>query len=260
MAINNTKYLNNKEKRAQKALEHTRTMRDAYGREIAESVKNSIIYSKHTKEMKADLRVLDMELADITTEAAAIQYADGKTAVLNFASYKYPGGGFIAGSYAQEEALCHASFLYNVLCEFQEYYEWNRKNTNHGLYKNRAIYSPNVMFHNDNGEKCVDVITCAAPNWSAAKKDKILSAEDNLMALNSRIRFIKEIVEENHVDTLILGAFGCGVFGQNAKEVAQCFRSAFMLSSVKKIVFAVPKLKDPQNHEAFKKVMNTENP
>ena len=32
------------------------------------------------------------------------------------------------------------------------------------------------------------------------------------------------MAKENQVDLLILGAYGCGVFGQNVKEVAEIFK------------------------------------
>ena len=65
-----------------------------------------------------------MIVAEDSVEAI-MNYSQGKTAVLNFASYKEPGGGFMAGSQAQEESFCHESFLYNVLRQFQYYYDWN---------------------------------------------------------------------------------------------------------------------------------------
>lgn len=65
-----------------------------------------------------------------------------KTAILNYASYKHPGGYFLGGSSAQEEALCHESNLYPILLAFDDtYYAWNRQRLNRALYLDRAIYS-----------------------------------------------------------------------------------------------------------------------
>ena len=174
-----------------------------------------------------------------------------KTAVLNFASYRHPGGGFLNGSMAQEEAICHASFLYNILREFTDYYEWNEAHYNMGLYMNRALYSPDVFFFGDNENRVTaDVITCAAPNRSMLLKDGRFSEEENEAALRDRIRFIRDICDSESVDVLISGAFGCGVFAQKPEEVARLFKDCFSDTEVKKVIFAVP---PDRNHPPFER-------
>ncbi|WCD89919.1 hypothetical protein KPP03845_106343 [Streptomyces xanthophaeus] len=42
-------------------------------------------------------------------------------AVLNFAPARNPGGGYVRGAKAQEEAPCRASALYETLLEAPEY-------------------------------------------------------------------------------------------------------------------------------------------
>ena len=141
---------------------------------------------------------------------------------------------------AQEECLCHESFLYNVLKEMSGYYEHNRTDKNRALYRNRGIYSPNIIFEKNDGTFSVDVITVAAPNRKAAEKYCNVSEADNLAHLHARIEFIRRIAEENNVNTLILGAFGCGVFGQEARIVANSIQEIFKTSSIKQIILAVP--------------------
>ena len=91
---------------------------------------------------------------------------------------------FLAGSMAQEEAICHESILYNVLREFPKYYEWNKKHLNKTLYLNRAIFSKNILFRRCNHEKVVEkyasVITCATPNKGTAQKYQNVSDEVDL--------------------------------------------------------------------------------
>lgn len=176
-------------------------------------------------------------------------------AVLNFASYKHPGGMFMEGSIAQEEALCHESFLYNVLSECPSYYDYNKRYLNRALYKNRALYSPDIIFERDNTSVYCNVITCAAPNKAAAQKYQNVSDEENAKVLRSRINFILKIAADNKTDTLILGAFGSGVFGQSAKEVASIFKDLLenkFSNAFDKIVFAVPS--GNGNLEAFQEI------
>ena len=148
---NTSIYWQNKEERAKTALSHTLQMQNKYGEKIAKVISKSIIYSpnKVFLSIKEKYDNIDISLVSEDNVSAIFNYSEGKTAVLNFASYKNPGGGFMAGSRAQEESLCHESFLYNVLRSFVFYYKQNTLNLNRGLYTNRAIYSPGVFFEKD---------------------------------------------------------------------------------------------------------------
>lgn len=255
-------YWKNKEGRAKVAASHT----DDMERDYAPQIKNS---SQATKQYMENSMILikpyihenmDIILCNLDSVSAIFEHEQGKTAVLNFASFKSPGGGFMAGSRAQEECLCHNSFLYNVLVRHQDYYDYNNANPkNNALYFNRALYSPDVYFFNEDTELSCDVITCAAPNITPAKKyGWKVTDEDNSAALDSRINFILKIAVENNVETLILGAYGCGVFGQDATEVARIFMKYLhgdYNRLFKKVVFAIPQGINDYNYEKFESVL-----
>lgn len=259
-------YWTDKEKRAEQAKIHTENMEQKYGEMIKKSVKGTIQYFPAFK-CEDNVERVDTEiiLDGIDSVSAIFKYEsvkpNGKMAVLNFASYKNPGGMFINGSKAQEECLCHESFLYNVLKEFRDFYEWNCQHKNKALYLNRALYSPDIMFIRNGNKrtneeiiKTCDVITCAAPNKSAAQRYQNVSDVDNFTVLDHRIRFVLDIAKENQIDTLILGAYGCGVFGQNPIEVASLFKGYIdTYKCFEKVVFAIPKGKD-NNFAEFEKV------
>ena len=140
----------------------------------------------------------------------------------------------------------------------QEFYDWNNKNKNKALYLNRGLYSPGIVFCKDGENAICDVITCAAPNKFVARRYQHVQNEENTKVLKSRIKFVLDIAKENHVGTLILGAFGCGVFGQDAGEVAEIFKEYLETTHkcFEKVVFAVPEGKD-KNLESFKTVFNS---
>ena len=261
--VNNTAhYWVGKEDRAQVSIRHTKEMNEKYGNEIEKAIKNTKIY---TTKFRTRNNIKNETGCEISVEAldsvsAVYKYKNcGKVAVLNFASYKNPGGGFIQGSKAQEECLCHESFLYNVLDKFRgSYYWWNNQHKNNALYLNRALYTPDAIFtHNEEEFKC-DVITCAAPNKTTAQKYRNVSDANVANALKSRIKFVLDVAEDNYVDTLILGAYGCGIFGQNPIEVATIFKD-FLDTTHKyfgKVIFAIPNGRD-NNLSTFERVFNS---
>ena len=254
-------YWENKDERAVKAKLHTDIEEKIHKKEIESSIKHTKIYNTTfnlpTENIKLNV-VPQIIVEDLDSVSAVLKYTDdtSKTAVLNFSSYKNPGGGFLAGSRAQEECLCHESFLYNVLKEFQNsFYDKNCIDKNKGLYTNKGMYSPDIYFIRDDKTVKCDVITCAAPNKTTAQKYQNVSEDENYGALSSRVKFVLDIAALNNVDTLILGAYGCGVFGQDPYEVADLFKVFLRKyhTCFKKVIFAIPEGKDG-NLKAFQEI------
>lgn len=173
--------------------------------------------------------------------------------VLNFASFTRPGGGFLNGANAQEENLCMHSNLYEILEQQKEFYKYNADNAflTKGAYMNRAIFSKDTTFFKDNKSIKCNVITCACPNRSAKYLQD--NPYENTKTLKSRIRFILDIAEDNLTDTLILGAWGCGVFKQNPEEVAKIFKEVLKDKKYQftNVIFAIP---PGENYNKFNEV------
>ena len=258
MKYNTKKYWVNKEERAGLALAHTKEMEDLYKNEIEDCINETLVYNANSKFIEKRLNNKQIIIVDeIDSVGAVFKYVNINeiTAVLNFASYNNPGGNFINGSKAQEECLCHESYLYNVLKGRIGYYKINHKNKNRSLYTDRALYSPNVRFTKECKDVFCDVITCAAPNKTAAQKYYNVSDEENSKVLKERIEFVLKIAQDNGVDNLILGAYGCGVFGQDPLEVAKIFKE-FLSGKYKcfnKVIFAIPNKLDV-NYRCFQRI------
>jgi len=144
--------------------------------------------------------------------------------VLNFANGVQPGGGFLHGALAQEEVLCRSSALYSTLAD-DEMYECHRSRPQPDS-TDWAILSPDVpVFRADNGTELdtpwlASFLTCAAPYTPAIGQP----ASGNL--LQRRIHRVLAIAEAYGYAALVLGAWGCGAFGNDPHRTAADFRLA----------------------------------
>ena len=143
---------------------------------------------------------------------------------LNFANGIEPGGGFLGGARAQEEVLCRSSALYATLVGDAMYQHHKGRPLPDST--EWAIYSPDVpVFRTDAGGVLdkpwlLSFVTCAAPYAPAVGQP----ASRDL--LRGRICRMLEIARGYGHQTLVLGAWGCGAFGNDPHDTASDFRAA----------------------------------
>lgn len=179
-------------------------------------------------------------------------------AVLAFASFTNPGGGYIQGYLGQEATLCADSYLYNVLDKQRKWYGENRRrNINCELYRNRALVVPAVRFDRKHVHAYADVIVAAAPNAKRARQEYRVSDDALFDALRDRIRFVLAICDELGREKLVLGAWGCENNGFDAEAVAELFRKELASGDfkVKQVFFAVPSTRWDEDFAKFEHVL-----
>ena len=179
-------------------------------------------------------------------------------AVLAFASFTNPDGGYIQGYLGQEATLCADSYLYNVLDKQRKWYGENRRrNINCELYRNRALVVPAVRFDRNHVHAYADVIVAAAPNVRRARQEYRVSDDALLDALRDRIRFVLAICDELGREKLVLGAWGCENNGFDAEAVAELFRKELASGDfkVKQVFFAVPSTRWDEDFAKFEHVL-----
>jgi uncharacterized protein (TIGR02452 family) len=175
----------------------------------------------------ADTRV---EVTGESSLEAARRLADAPVAVLNFASARNPGGGYLNGAQAQEEALCRASALYTCLLEAREFYEHHRAHRD-PFYTDRVIHSPAVPVFRDDRGRLLDepytagFLTSAAPNAGVVLRTAPERAPELPRALAVRAERVLETAAAHGYRRLVLGAWGCGVFRNDPAQVAGAFRA-----------------------------------
>ncbi len=151
--------------------------------------------------------------------------------VLNLASAVHPGGGVRRGARAQEEDLCRKSSLLLSLESdaAKAYYDYNRS-LNTLMGSDALMITPQVeIIKDENGELLddtviVSVLTCAAPNLAHGMEGMSEKAYQD-MVYNRIIGMLKCAAFFGYRH-LVLGAWGCGAFGNDAHLISDLFYQA----------------------------------
>jgi len=191
-----------------------------------------------------------------------VEHPEEDVVALNFASAKNPGGGFLKGSQAQEESLARASAIYSCLHQdrVEIFYKENSQDKT-CLYTHNIIYSPKVPVFKDDNDVLLDEPYCCsfitAPAVNASHAVERVGVDRVRTTMLERIDRVLGIVAGQGHKVVVLGAWGCGVFGNTVQEVAKYFRDYLNVTDAKykntfsHIFFAIPdqrKLVDLQKY------------
>ena len=184
--------------------------------------------------LNADSIDAALELSTRHSEKDGAPRNEKPVLILNMANAYHSGGGWLGGARAQEEALCYRSSLSFTL-----------KNRFYPIPTDGGLYSPTVIIirHSmasghglldlDRPEQLpvVSVVSVAAVRAPCIARDhdgieRYTNIEDrNLM--KQKMRTVLRIAAKNGHRKLVLGALGCGAFGNPREEVVECWKETF---------------------------------
>ena len=201
---------------------------------------------------------------EVTTEDtfAAAQRL-GNALALNFANAHRAGGGFLLGANAQEEALCRCSTLYASItsADASEMYRFNNTHIR-ATDSDYMLLSRDVCVFRDHHCELLPepwetaVITAPAPNRRGAA---VFTSKNTLAEtfLHRSLIILRTAVKYGYKN-LVLGAWGCGAFGNDPETVAGCFKQALAADNLScyfdTVCFAIYGSESSKNHLAFKSV------
>lgn len=213
----------------------------------------SELYKKEVKLEPQQVAGFDTKLSVVNNDCLVVgkQMQDEglNPAVLNMASAYRPGGGVLNGARAQEECIFRRSNLFMSLYLFdRQMYDMVIEPNMDGMYDLSfikqgypmdenfgGIYSDDVtVFKDGNYEWLNDpyqtaFISVAAMNINRALRqgEQILVggrlSERAVAITKNKIRTIYRIGILHGHDSLVLGAWGCGAFGNPPEQMAQLF-------------------------------------
>lgn len=219
---------------------------------IAEAQARAVAATREYEPTDGDLReprhdrTTRFEVTPETTLEAAARLASARPLALNFASATKPGGGFLGGAQAQEESIARSSSLYATILDREMHR--HHSHPRNPMYTSWAITSPDVpVFRKDDGTLLerpytTSFLTCAAVNAGVVLARDPSKKPDVMRAMRERIARVLAIAAHESYATLILGAWGCGVFRNDTEDIALAFREALdgpFAGAFEHVVFAV---------------------
>lgn len=180
--------------------------------------------------------------------------------VLNMASPLRAGGGFLEGATSSEEFLCMRTTLYASL--WDDFYR---------LPELGGIVTPDVLIHRDSTPEAedlpkrerffVDMISAAMIRFPETNSARMADKEEgeggcscgvsycdrDRELVTHKMRAVLYMAQARGAEKLVLGAWGCGAYGNPVREVAKIWkrvllgtaRKAESWPGLKEIVFAI---------------------
>lgn len=175
----------------------------------------------------ACLRKMEQDLRD-----RKIPFDEKETLVLNFANAVHPGGGVREGARAQEEDLCRTSTLLASLEgeQAQSFYRYNLRQ-DPWLASDALFFSPHVEIMRDSSYAWLSssvltaAVTCAAPIYRPRGTDYEIR---HYKIAEERIRGLLACCSAFGYRRLVLGAWGCGAFMNDAERIASLFEKVLV--------------------------------
>lgn len=165
---------------------------------------------------------------ETTLSAASRLLAQGyRPVALNFASGTHPGGGFLDGARAQEEYLARSSALYLCIRD-NDMYTYHRR-LNDPMFSDYMIYSPHVPVFRNDEHKLLEIPYTTSIITAAAAIANALPAHRHSeipAAMWSRILKVLAVGLAHGHDAIVLGAWGCGAYGNDGTQIARFFQRA----------------------------------
>ena len=183
--------------------------------------------------------------------------------VLNMANAEYPGGGYLSGARAQEEALCRRSSLYATLSGNRTFYP----TPPHG-----AIYSPDVLVIRKSDDEGCQLLSEGERWWTSVISAAAIfqpRVDQTGMAfartkdrdeMRERIKTVVRVAVLEGKRNLVLSAFGCGAFRNPPMGVAQLFREVLtdpeFQGRFQGIWFSILDRSGSENYQIFQHVLD----
>ena len=245
-----------KEERAAEAKQHLALMRGAFATETEAAIQTAVVYEDgQARSLEVPAPRAEATSTRVTTDfaTAAVARAEGKTLVVDPASFTRPGGNYEDGGFGPEQILCAGSNLYPVLCGLKRtYHDANRGYQCGQLFTDRALYLSGIVFEHDGKIVRADVLAIPEPSRQRALENHRSERECD-QCLGNRVEAIMRAAAVHEIDTLVVNAFGCGRDQGDEALTISLFKSWIEEhpGAVGTVVFAVPRAHFAAFNEAF---------
>lgn len=192
-------------------------------------------------ELRIELQVADTLstarelLKDSATHKDDLSNRNARVGVLNMASMLAPGGGFLNGASSQEESLCMRTTLLPSLSD--SFYR---------LPEVGGVYTPDVLvFRDEKAEDLekrdrwfVDCVSAGMLRFPSITVDETTGrgaysiSKDRELVIE-KMRAVMRIFQAKGIKKVVLGAWGCGAYGNPVGEITAAWKKVLLGRSKK---------------------------